>query len=66
MMSSSGSSGRLSRITAMDNRTAALEAIQALQSLPNWEQIAAVYGGLDEHLQDLADDLQESGWDDLA
>jgi hypothetical protein len=50
----------------MDNRTTALEAIQALQSLPNWEQIAAVYGGLDEHLADLASDLQESGWDDLV
>jgi hypothetical protein len=48
------------------NRTAqALMAIRLLQSLPNWERISVVYGDIDEHLEDLAGDLENNEWDDL-
>ena len=44
----------------------ALQAIAALQALPNWAEIAAVYGGIADHLDDLADDLTRSDWSELA
>lgn len=49
----------------MDHTAQALMAIRLLQSLPNWEQISATYGDIDEHLGDLADDLSRYPWGEL-
>ena len=44
----------------------ALQAIAALQSLPQWEQRVEVYGYLPTHLQDLLTDLEGCEWEDLT
>ena len=41
-------------------------AIRLLQSLPDWEQVAKCYGGIEGHLEDLANDLANHNWDSLA
>lgn len=43
----------------------ARQAIAALQSLPHWEETAAIYGNAADHLDDLLDDLTRSDWEDL-
>lgn len=43
----------------------ARQAIAALQSLPHWEEIAAIYGNAAEHLDDLLDDLKRNDWENL-
>ena len=50
----------------MNTTETALQAIAALQALPNWAEIAAIYGGVAEHLADLADDLSRQSWEELA
>lgn len=40
-------------------------AIRLLQSLPDWDRIATVYGDIDGHLADLASDLEGNDWGDL-
>ena len=40
-------------------------AIRLLQSLPNWKRIATVYGDIDDHLADLASDLEGNDWGEL-
>jgi squalene cyclase len=49
----------------MNHTAQALMAIRLLQSLPNWERIATVYGDIDEHLADLASDLEGNDWGEL-
>ena len=49
----------------MNHTAQAILAIRLLQSLPNWDRVAAVYGGIEEHLEDLAQDLENNDWSDL-
>lgn len=49
----------------MNHTEQALMALALLRSLPRWEEIAAVYGDIDEHLGDLADDLSRAAWEEL-
>ena len=49
----------------MNHTAQALMAIRLLQSLPNWTRIATVYGDIDEHLADLASDLEGNDWCEL-
>jgi hypothetical protein len=48
------------------NKETALQAIAALQSLPQWEGRSRVYGHLFVHLQDLLKDLEDCEWEDLT
>jgi hypothetical protein len=48
------------------NKETALQAIAALQSLPQWEGRSRVYGHLSVHLQDLLKDLEACEWEDLT
>ena len=41
-------------------------AIRLLQSLPNWDRVACVYGDIEAHLDDLASDLERNDWSDLV
>jgi hypothetical protein len=41
-------------------------AIRLLQSLPNWDRVACVYGDIEDNLNDLASDLENNDWDDLV
>lgn len=41
-------------------------AIRLLQSLPNWDRVACVYGDIEGNLNDLANDLENNDWDDLV
>jgi len=41
-------------------------AIRLLQSLPNWDRVACVYGDIEDHLNDLASDLENNDWNDLV
>ena len=50
----------------MNHTAQALMAIRLLQSLPDWEQVAKCYGGIEGHLEDLANDLANHNWDSLA
>ena len=50
----------------MNTTETALQAIAALQALPDWAEIAAVYGDAAEPLADLADDLTRFPWEELA
>jgi hypothetical protein len=49
----------------MNHTAQALMAIRLLQSLPDWDRIATVYGDIDGHLADLASDLEGNDWGDL-
>ena len=49
----------------MNHTAQALLAIRLLQSLPNWDRVAAIYGGIEEHLEDLASDLENNEWREL-
>ena len=49
----------------MNHTAQALMAIRLLQSLPNWDRVATVYGGIEGHLEDLASDLEGNDWGDL-
>ena len=49
----------------MNHTAQALLAIRLLQSLPNWDRVSIVYGDIDEHLADLASDLEGNQWDEL-
>lgn len=49
----------------MNHTAQAILAIRLLQSLPNWDRVATVYGGIEDHLNDLALDLESNDWDDL-
>mgnify|MGYP006269749055 CR=1 FL=1 len=49
----------------MNHTAQAILAIRLLQSLPNWDRVATVYGGIEDHLEDLARDLEGNDWDDL-
>jgi len=53
------------RTSTMDHTAQALLALALLRSLPNWERIAEIYGGIDEHLSDLAGDLANYPWEGL-
>jgi hypothetical protein len=49
----------------MNHTAQALMAIRLLQSLPNWDRVACVYGDIEVHLNDLASDLENNDWGDL-
>jgi len=49
----------------MNHTAQALLAIRLLQSLPNWDRVATVYGDIEDHLNDLAQDLEGNDWGDL-
>ena len=49
----------------MNHTAQALLAIRLLQSLPNWDRVATVYGDIDDHLNDLAQDLEGNDWGEL-
>ena len=34
------------------------QAVRLLRSLPNWEDLQETYGGLDDHLEDIENDLK--------
>jgi hypothetical protein len=48
------------------NKETAVQAIAALQSLPQWEGRSWIYGHLSVHLQDLLKDLEDCEWEDLT
>lgn len=50
----------------MDHTAQALLALSLLRSLPNWSEIAEIYGDIDEHLGDLVDDLTNHPWEELS
>lgn len=50
----------------MNHTAQALMAIRLLQSLPNWDRVACVYGDIEAHLEDLASDLEGNDWEDLV
>jgi hypothetical protein len=50
----------------MNHTAQALMAIRLLQSLPNWDRVACVYGDIEGYLDDLADDLERNDWSDLV
>jgi hypothetical protein len=50
----------------MNHTAQALMAIRLLQSLPNWDRVACVYGDIEGNLNDLANDLENNDWDDLV
>jgi hypothetical protein len=50
----------------MNHTAQALMAIGLLQSLPNWDRVACVYGDIEVHLNDLASDLENNDWGDLV
>lgn len=54
----------------MDNthtaREAVAAALAALRSLPGWQNVSSSYGDCIEHLDDLAADLDENDWQELA
>mgnify|MGYP006287458487 FL=1 len=49
----------------MNHTAQAILAIRLLQSLPNWDRVATVYGGIEDHLADLVSDLEGNDWGDL-
>jgi hypothetical protein len=50
----------------MNHTAQALMAIRLLQSLPNWDRVACVYGDIENYLNDLASDLENNDWNDLV
>ena len=50
----------------MNHTAQALMAIRLLQSLPNWDRVACVYGDIEDNLNDLASDLENNDWDELV
>jgi low affinity Fe/Cu permease len=50
----------------MNHTAQAILAIRLLQSLPNWDRVATVYGDIEAHLDDLVRDLENNDWDDLT
>ena len=49
----------------MNHTAQAILAIRLLQSLPNWDRVATVYGDIEGHLDDLVSDLEGNDWGDL-
>jgi hypothetical protein len=47
-------------------RDAVAAALAALRSLPGWQNVSSSYGDCIEHLDDLAADLDENDWQELA
>jgi hypothetical protein len=47
-------------------REAVAAALAALRSLPGWQAVSSNYGDCVEHLDDLAADLAERDWQELA
>ena len=60
-----GRPAAIHRTSTMEYTAQALMAIALLRSLPNWERIAEIYGGIDDHLGDLAQDLSNHPWENL-
>jgi hypothetical protein len=50
----------------MNHTLQALMAIRLLQSLPNWDRVACVYGDVEGYLADLASDLENHDWEELV
>jgi len=54
------------RTSTMEHTAQALLALSLLRSLPNWAAVAEMYGDIEGHLEDLADDLSRNRWEELA
>jgi bacterioferritin-associated ferredoxin len=57
---------RKTMTTTHTAREAVAAALAALRSLPGWQGVSSNYGDCVEHLDDLAADLAEHGWQELA